>query len=41
MKVLQSQDQWFGVTYQEDKPFVQKSIRELKEQGIYPEILWP
>ena len=41
VKVLQSQDQWFGVTYQEDKPFVQKSIRELKEQGIYPEILWP
>ncbi len=40
VKVLKSEDQWFGVTYQEDKPFVQKSIRELKDQGVYPEKLW-
>ncbi len=38
--VLQSKDQWFGVTYQEDKPFVTESIRELKREGAYPESLW-
>ena len=40
VKVLKSEDQWFGVTYQEDKPFVQSSIRKLKDQGVYPEVLW-
>ncbi|MFI3200148.1 MAG: sugar phosphate nucleotidyltransferase [Eubacteriales bacterium] len=40
VKVLQSKDKWFGITYQEDKPMVEKSIRELKEQGIYPQKLW-
>ncbi len=40
VKVLSSQDKWFGVTYQEDKPFVKASIKELKEKGFYPEKLW-
>ena len=40
VKVLKSNDHWFGVTYQEDKPFVQESIATLKSAGIYPEILW-
>ncbi|MBR1471469.1 MAG: nucleotidyltransferase [Lachnospiraceae bacterium] len=40
VKVLSSQDKWFGVTYKEDKPFVMESIRKLKEQGVYPEKLW-
>lgn len=40
VKVLKSEDQWFGVTYQEDKPFVQSSIRKLKDAGVYPEVLW-
>ncbi|MGL5540347.1 MAG: sugar phosphate nucleotidyltransferase [Erysipelotrichaceae bacterium] len=38
--VLQSKDTWFGVTYQEDKPFVQQSIRDLIAQGAYPEVLF-
>jgi choline kinase len=37
---LKSDSKWFGVTYKEDKKFVQKAIRELKEQGIYPSKLW-
>ncbi len=38
--VLKSEDQWFGVTYQEDKPFVMESIRKLKQEGVYPKDLW-
>ena len=37
---LNSSDSWFGVTYQEDKPVVQKSIRELIAGGKYPESLF-
>ena len=40
VKVLSSKDQWFGVTYQEDKPLVVEKIAEMKEAGIYPDILW-
>ena len=38
--VLQSHDQWHGVTYKEDKPVVVKAIQELKDSGLYPEYLW-
>lgn len=41
VKVLSSQDSWFGITYQEDKPYVTRSIRHLINQGVYPEKLWP
>ena len=40
VKVLETTDKWFGVTYPEDKLIVQDSINELIEQGIYPEKLW-
>ena len=40
VKVLSSKDKWFGVTYKEDKPFVQASVKALKENGVYPEKLW-
>ncbi len=39
-RVLPSPDSWFGITYQEDKPHVVQSIRELVNKGIYPESLW-
>jgi dTDP-glucose pyrophosphorylase len=38
--VLNSTEQWFGVTYPEDKPAVVKSVRTLIEDGVYPESLW-
>lgn len=41
VKMLPSKDQWFGVTYKEDKPFVEQSVADLKRKGVYPEILWP
>ena len=39
-RVLPSPDSWFGVTYQDDKPHVIRSVQELIAKGIYPERLW-
>lgn len=39
VKVLETTDKWFGVTYPEDKQAVQDSIQELIHQGVYPEQL--
>lgn len=39
-KVLESDAEWFGVTYQEDRPVVVESIRKLITAGKYPERLW-
>ena len=40
VKVLRTNDSWFGVTYREDRPQVVASIRQLIAQGRYPEKLW-
>jgi UTP-glucose-1-phosphate uridylyltransferase len=40
VKVLKTTDQWFGITYKEDKENTIKKIRELIDQGVYPERLW-
>ncbi|MCH4208203.1 MAG: nucleotidyltransferase [Solobacterium sp.] len=40
VKMLSSHDQWFGVTYKEDKPDVVARIAKMKEQGLYPDVLW-
>ncbi len=40
VKVLRSNDKWYGVTYKEDKPGVMDALRELREKGLYPEKLW-
>ena len=40
VKVMTSQDEWFGITYREDKPAVVASIKKLVEQGIYPDKLF-
>ena len=39
-KVLKTKSQWFGVTYQEDKPKVQAKFNELHAAGLYPDKLW-
>lgn len=36
VKVLKTSDQWFGVTYKEDKEAVVASIRNLIDKGVYP-----
>ena len=40
VKVLRSNDSWFGVTFREDRPRVVESIRKLIQRGDYPERLW-
>ena len=40
VKVLTTSDAWFGVTYQEDKPFVKAAVAKLKADGVYPKMLW-
>jgi dTDP-glucose pyrophosphorylase len=40
VKVLQTQEQWFGVTYKEDRIRVKNAVQELIQQGVYPENLW-
>ena len=39
-KVIPTQNQWFGVTYAEDKPIVQECIDRLVAEGEYPGNLW-
>lgn len=39
-KVLPTPDVWHGVTYKEDKPQVMAAIKELKDSGMYPDVLW-
>lgn len=40
VKVLKSHDQWFGVTYKEDRETVTNAVRKLIEDGIYPSVLY-
>ncbi|WP_266367748.1 nucleotidyltransferase family protein [Tellurirhabdus rosea] len=39
-KVFRSRSEWFGVTYPEDKPTVQASLKRLHDEGQYPQQLW-
>jgi NDP-sugar pyrophosphorylase family protein len=40
VKVLRTNDSWFGVTYREDRPQVTESIGKLIARGDYPQKLW-
>ena len=40
VKVLGTDDKWFGVTYKEDKPLVVDSVRALIAAGVYKEKLY-
>lgn len=40
VKVLETRDKWFGVTYKEDKESVVSSFKKLIADGVYPENLW-
>lgn len=38
--VKTSHDQWYGVTYKDDKPQVQKAIQNMIDEGVYQSPLW-
>ncbi|MCI5700108.1 MAG: nucleotidyltransferase [Lachnospiraceae bacterium] len=40
VEVLATKDVWYGVTYRQDKPVIERAIKEMKQNGIYPEKLW-
>jgi UTP-glucose-1-phosphate uridylyltransferase len=40
LKVIPTDSEWFGVTYKEDAPGVEKNIKALVAQGEYPRSLW-
>ena len=39
-RVLQTNERWFGLTYQDDKPGVVAALRALHADGTYPPALW-
>lgn len=39
VRVYESEDEWYGVTYADDKPRVKASLEALKASGAYPEKL--
>lgn len=40
VKVLETKEKWFGVTYREDKPRVKEELVKLVGAGVYPKKLW-
>ena len=40
VEVVPTTSSWFGVTYKEDAPFVEKSLNDLISAGEYPSRLW-
>ncbi|MCH4278910.1 MULTISPECIES: sugar phosphate nucleotidyltransferase [Clostridia] len=40
VKVLRSEDRWYGITYKEDKEAVVSAVQKLKDTGVYPQHLW-
>ena len=40
VRVLRSEDRWWGVTYQADRPMVVEALRDMTARGLYPQRLW-
>ncbi len=41
VRLLETDERWYGVTYHEDLAKVQDAMKRLKAAGKYPEELWP
>lgn len=39
ISVVNSGSKWYGVTYQEDKPVVEKAFLQMIQSGLYPEVM--
>ena len=37
---VQTDEHWFGLTYQDDKPGVVAALHDLHADGTYPPALW-
>ena len=40
VKLLKTKSEWFGVTYQEDRPLVASKFRQFLLDNVYPQKLW-
>ena len=40
VRVLPTDERWFGITYREDMPTARTAIRQRIDGGVYPEQLW-
>lgn len=40
VRVLKSEDKWYGVTYHEDKASVVEALASMRARGMYPEKVW-
>ena len=40
VRVIMTDEKWFGITYPQDKHKAVKSIKDLIDKGIYPDKLW-
>ena len=40
VKVLETDEKWYGITYKEDKQEVVNAIKDMIQKGIYKEKLW-
>ena len=40
VRVIPTDDNWFGVTYKEDKPMAVAAINQCIADGVYPKNLW-
>ena len=40
VKVLETDEKWYGITYKEDKQEVVEAIKTMIDKGIYKEKLW-
>ena len=40
VRVLETGERWYGVTYREDLEKVQTAMAEMRQNNVYPEKLW-
>jgi hypothetical protein len=40
VRVLESRDKWYGITYREDKEDLVAALQSMKDKGLYPQQLW-
>ncbi|HPF86475.1 MAG TPA: NTP transferase domain-containing protein [Candidatus Limiplasma sp.] len=40
VKVSQTSERWYGITYRQDRPLVEQALQALTQQGQYPDTLW-
>ena len=40
VRVLPTLERWYGITYREDLPKVKEAIAAMRDQNVYPKVLW-